>query len=68
MVGDRLYTDIATGKNAGISSILVLSGETKTTDLGDASVAPDYVFAGLGTLGLALAAADRDDAKVVPGA
>ena len=28
MVGDRLYTDIKTGENAGIMSILVFSGET----------------------------------------
>jgi len=28
MVGDRLYTDIALGKNAGIASILVYTGET----------------------------------------
>ena len=28
MIGDRLYTDIAMG-NAGIKTILVLSGETK---------------------------------------
>ena len=28
MVGDRLYTDIALGMNAGIASILVFSGET----------------------------------------
>lgn len=27
MVGDRLYTDIATGLNFGILSILVLTGE-----------------------------------------
>ena len=31
--GDRLYTDIAMGKAAGITSILVLSGETKSDDL-----------------------------------
>lgn len=68
IVGDRLYTDIATGKNAGIASILVLSGETKAADLADASVAPDYVFAGLGTLALALAAADREASRIVPGA
>jgi HAD superfamily hydrolase (TIGR01457 family) len=59
IVGDRLYTDIATGKNAGITSILVLSGETKAADLGGASVAPDYIFADLGTLQLALAADDQ---------
>ena len=28
VVGDRLYTDIACGKNAGIPTVLVLSGET----------------------------------------
>lgn len=61
IVGDRLYTDIATGKNAGITSILVLSGETKAADLGGASVAPDFVFADLGTLALALAAGDREE-------
>jgi len=30
--GDRLYTDIATGKKHGILSVLVLTGETKVTD------------------------------------
>ena len=33
MVGDRLYTDIALGKNNGILSILVLSGETTEEDV-----------------------------------
>ncbi|HBL83797.1 MAG: HAD family hydrolase [Clostridiales bacterium GWF2_38_85] len=33
MVGDRLYTDIALGKNNGILSILVLTGETKEEDV-----------------------------------
>lgn len=28
LIGDRLYTDIACGKNAGIPTVLVLSGET----------------------------------------
>ena len=28
MVGDRIYTDIAMGHNAGAVSVLVLSGET----------------------------------------
>ncbi len=66
IVGDRLYTDIATGKNAGIASILVLSGETKAADLAAATVAPDFVFADLGTLALALAAGDREDASSRP--
>ncbi len=30
--GDRLYTDIATGKNHGILSVLVLTGESKEED------------------------------------
>ena len=50
IVGDRLYTDIATGKNADITSILVLSGETQVGDLPAADVTPDYVFANLGAL------------------
>ena len=57
---------IATGKNAGIASILVLSGETKAADLAAATVAPDFVFADLGTLALALAAGDREDASSRP--
>lgn len=31
--GDRLYTDIATGKRHGITAALVLTGETKTADV-----------------------------------
>ena len=44
MVGDRLYTDIAVGVNAGITSILVLSGESTLADLKRSDVKPDYVF------------------------
>ena len=44
MVGDRLYTDIAVGVNAGITSILVLSGESTLEDLAKSPVKPDYVF------------------------
>ncbi|HAN21369.1 MAG: HAD family hydrolase [Clostridiales bacterium GWF2_36_10] len=41
IVGDRLYTDIALGKNNGILSILVLTGETKLEDINDKN-APDF--------------------------
>jgi len=44
MVGDRLYTDIKVGANAGISSVLVLSGETTLDDLKQSDVRPDYIF------------------------
>jgi HAD superfamily hydrolase (TIGR01457 family) len=61
LVGDRLYTDIATGQNAGITSVLVLSGETQPADLAQARFKPDYVFADLGALAAALVAADKGE-------
>lgn len=59
VVGDRIYTDIATGRNAGITSILVLSGETKRGDLADAQITPDFVFENVGELADALRASDQ---------
>ena len=45
MVGDRLYTDIAVAKNVpGITSILVLTGETKLSDLEGSDIRPHMVF------------------------
>jgi len=49
MVGDRLYTDIAMGQ-AGIQTVLVLSGETKREDLPGAPSQPDLVCENLGEL------------------
>ena len=43
-VGDRLYTDVATGVNNGAMGILVLSGETKLSDVEDSAVKPDFIF------------------------
>lgn len=54
MVGDRLYTDIAMGANSGITSILVLSGETSREDLAESDIVPDYVFPDIGALAQAL--------------
>ena len=54
MVGDRLYTDIAMGVNSGITSILVLSGETSREDLAWSAIRPDYVFEDIGALAQAL--------------
>lgn len=47
--GDRLYTDIALGKRHGITSVLVLTGETKQSDVDQAKKEdkPDYVFSSL---------------------
>lgn len=44
MVGDRLYTDIAVGKNAGITSILVMSGETTEEMYKESEIVADYKF------------------------
>lgn len=48
MIGDRLYTDIALGKTTGITTVLVLSGETKRADLEVSPYQPTYVFHHLG--------------------
>ncbi len=46
VVGDRLYTDIAIGKNSGVTAILVLTGETSIDDLNglDETAMPDIVL------------------------
>ncbi len=43
-VGDRLYTDVATGVKNGATGILVLSGETKLDDVSASPVQPDGIF------------------------
>ena len=47
--GDRLYTDIALGKSFGVTSVLVLSGETTEEDVDSAlpKGKPDFAFASL---------------------
>ena len=50
MVGDRLYTDIATGKNFGILSILVLTGEATMEDVNNGDVKPDLIFERLSSM------------------
>ena len=50
MVGDRLYTDIALGKTAGVRTVLVLSGETRRDDLENAKFQPDLVCENLADL------------------
>jgi len=49
VVGDRLYTDIALGRNNGITSVLVLTGETKREDVNEQN-APDYIFGDIGEI------------------
>ncbi|MCI6153440.1 HAD-IIA family hydrolase [Fusobacterium perfoetens] len=44
IVGDRLYTDIRTGLDNGITSVLVMSGETTEETLKETIYKPDYIF------------------------
>lgn len=53
MIGDRLYTDIALGKT-GLSTVLVLSGETHAEDLPGSPFQPDWVMQDLADLTAAM--------------
>lgn len=57
MVGDRLETDVVGGKNAGIATILLLSGVTQPDDLPRSPIQPDFIFANINALAEALIAA-----------
>ena len=50
LVGDRLYTDIACGRNAGIDAALVLSGESSLADVETSEVKPTHIFADIRAL------------------
>ena len=44
VIGDRIYTDIASGLHAGVSTALVLSGETTPEILEASEEKPEFVF------------------------
>lgn len=44
MIGDRVYTDIASGYNAGVDTVLVLSGEGTKEDAESADTKPTYIM------------------------
>ncbi|MHA1862444.1 MAG: HAD-IIA family hydrolase [Candidatus Thorarchaeota archaeon] len=48
--GDRLYTDMRMGLESGCLSILVLTGETRVTNLSNTPYLPHFVFCSLGEL------------------
>lgn len=54
LVGDRLYTDIACGVNAGIDTVFVLSGEGTVDDLARSDVRPSLVLDNIAALLAAL--------------
>ena len=44
VIGDRLYTDIASGNNAGVDTVCVLSGEASEEDIRSSEEKPTYTF------------------------
>ncbi|WP_026489816.1 HAD-IIA family hydrolase [Butyrivibrio sp. XBB1001] len=50
-VGDRLYTDVATGVKNGAKGVLVLTGEATLRDIETSDVKPDAVFEGIKEMG-----------------
>ena len=50
-VGDRLYTDVATGVKNGAKGILVLTGECKLSDVDSSDVKPDAIFESIYEMG-----------------
>ncbi len=44
VIGDRLYTDIASGNNAGVTTICVLTGEGTLKDIEEGPDKPTYVL------------------------
>ena len=50
MIGDRIYTDIACGINAGIDAALVLSGESTMEDVAKHPEKPTHIFVNIRAL------------------
>lgn len=44
VVGDRLYTDIACGINAGVDTCAVLTGETSREEIANSEWKPTYIY------------------------
>ena len=44
VIGDRLYTDIATGLNARVTAVCVLTGETTVEDIEGGEIKPSLTF------------------------
>jgi HAD superfamily hydrolase (TIGR01450 family) len=50
VIGDRLYTDIACGINAGVDTLVVFTGEAKREDLETTEFVPSYYCETIGEL------------------
>lgn len=47
IIGDRVYTDIASGYNAKINTICVLSGESDLDTIKSSTIKPDFIFSSI---------------------
>jgi HAD superfamily hydrolase (TIGR01450 family) len=63
MVGDRLYTDMAMARKAGVPGVLVLTGETTAAHRIRRADAPALIVSGLAELGERLREAHRASAN-----
>lgn len=59
IIGDRLYTDIAAGLNAGVTSVCVLSGEATVDDILNGEIKPTYTFQSVKELWEAIALPEK---------
>ncbi len=60
MIGDRMDTDVISGMESGMSTILVLSGVTSREEMKKYAYQPDLVLSGVGEIPKAAAAQGQD--------
>ena len=60
MIGDRVDTDVISGMESGMSTILVLSGVTSREEMKKYAYQPDLVLSGVGEIPKAAAAQGQD--------
>ncbi|HEX6972632.1 MAG TPA: HAD-IIA family hydrolase [Limnochordia bacterium] len=65
-VGDRLTTDIAFAKAAGLRSALVLSGVTRREDIERIGIIPDFVLESVAEIAAAFSAAPKRPPEAEP--
>jgi ribonucleotide monophosphatase NagD (HAD superfamily) len=51
VIGDRLDTDIEMGNDAGMTTVLVLTGASSENDIGESGTEPDHLLDSLGDIG-----------------
>ncbi len=44
MIGDRVYTDVASGYNANVNTVCVLSGESTIKTIENSEIKPDFIY------------------------